>query len=118
MWRSALVLVAAIGVASAQVPFAEPVAKLGDSELETAQKTLQAMVFSNSITITPNDSTDLTHATTAIYVGGAGDLKVNLAGGSGNPVTFKAVPVGTTLMINATRVFATGTAATNLVGLY
>lgn len=52
---------------------------------------------------------------TRIYVGGAGNLKVTTE--SGNVVTFSAVPVGTVLPIRTSLVWATGTTATNLVGL-
>lgn len=70
----------------------------------------------NAFAITGNDSTDLTNATRGIYVGGAGDVKVTMVG-SGT-VTFAAVPAGSTLPVRAARVFATGTTATNLIGLY
>jgi len=48
-------------------------------------------------------------------VGGAGAVVAIV---NGTAVTFAAVPVGTILEIRATRVNATGTAATNLVALY
>jgi hypothetical protein len=70
----------------------------------------------NGIAITTNDSLDLANVTRGIYVGGTGDVKVNLAG-SGT-VTFSAVPVGTILPVRASRVYATGTTATLLIGLY
>lgn len=65
--------------------------------------------------ITPSDTVDLTVPTKAIYVGVAGDVKVNM-GASGTGITFKAVPVGT-FEIKASRVYSTGTTATNLVAL-
>lgn len=52
---------------------------------------------------------------TRIYVGGAGNLKVTTE--RGDVVTFSAVPVGTVLPIRTSLVWATGTTATNLVGL-
>jgi hypothetical protein len=48
-----------------------------------------------------------------LYVGGTGDVKVDLVGGG--TVTFKAVPVGTILPVQVTKVYATGTTATFLV---
>jgi len=67
--------------------------------------------------VTPSDSTDLAKAPTrGLYIGGAGAVKVDLMDGS--TVTFAAVPVGTTLYIRATRVYSTGTAATNILALY
>jgi hypothetical protein len=66
--------------------------------------------------ITPADNTALPVATKAIYVGGAGNLTV-IAVDDTSPVTFVAVPVGTVLLVRAGCVMATGTTATNLVGL-
>lgn len=66
--------------------------------------------------VSPNDNTDLTTATRAIYVGGAGAVKVDTVGGS--TVTFAAVPVGTVLAVRATRVYTTGTTATNLIAMW
>lgn len=57
----------------------------------------------------------------AIYVGGAGDLKVTMAGDTGaggNAVTFSAVPAGTLLPISAKQVFNSGTTATLVIVLY
>lgn len=69
----------------------------------------------HAFAITPNDSANLSKTTRAIYVGGTGDLKVTLSGG--DTVVFASVPVGV-LWIRAQKVFATGTSATNLIGLY
>lgn len=65
--------------------------------------------------ITPNDSTDLANATRAIYVGGAGSLAVVFV--EGQSVTFSGVAAGTILPLRLSRVLATGTTATGLVGL-
>ena len=70
----------------------------------------------NAFAVTGNDSTDLTNATRGLYVGGAGDVKVTTIGGS--TVTFAAVPGGSVLPVRVARVFATGTTATNMIGLY
>ena len=67
--------------------------------------------------ITPNDSADLAEKTRALYVGGAGDVVVILADDT-VAVTFKAVPEGAVLPIQAKRVYATSTTATDIVGLY
>lgn len=70
----------------------------------------------HAFAITPDDSNDLAIATRGIYVGVGGDVAVITAGGE--TVTFKNASAGTTLPIRAARVKATGTTATNLVGLY
>jgi hypothetical protein len=66
-------------------------------------------------TITPSDTVVLT-GIRGVYVGGTGDLTV-VAGDGVTTVTFKAVPVGTLLPISPSKVKATATTATLLVGL-
>lgn len=72
--------------------------------------------YNNAAVITPHNTNELANVTSAIFVGGAGGLKVTMAG-SGT-VTFAAVPDGFTLPIRAKIVFNTGTAATDLVALW
>ena len=70
--------------------------------------------FRGAEAITPSNTVDLTDPVSAIFVGVAGDIKLTTA--SGETVTFANVPVGI-FEVTAQRVFATGTAATNLIGL-
>lgn len=75
--------------------------------------------------VTKSDTDDLTYTSRALYVGGAGDVCVDMYGPfSGyvgdralNPitVTFKNVVAGTILPIAVRRVRSTGTTATNIV---
>ena len=65
--------------------------------------------------VTPNDSTDI-KPTRALYVGVTGNIKVDMAD-TGSAITFTAVPVGI-IPIQVTRVYATGTTATDIVALY
>ncbi len=65
--------------------------------------------------VTPNDSTDLTYATRALYVGGTGNIKVTTVGGE--TLVLSAVPVGV-LPIRVTRVHSTSTTATSIVALW
>jgi hypothetical protein len=53
----------------------------------------------------------------AIYVGGAGDLVVTMAGNRDKTVTFKDVPAGQVLPIRVAQVNA-GTTATDIVAIY
>ena len=69
-----------------------------------------------AVAITGNDSTDLTVFPRAIYVGGAGNVKVTTIGG--DTVTFSGALAGTIIPVRVTRVFSTDTTATNLLGLY
>lgn len=71
--------------------------------------------YIGAFAITKSDDDDLPQVTRAIYVGGAGDLAVQLM--IGGTVTFKAPPVGTVLRIRAKRVMA-ATTCTLLIGLY
>ena len=52
----------------------------------------------------------------ALYVGVAGDVKVKMS--SGKDVIFTAVPAGSFMPVNVTKVYATGTDATNIVALW
>lgn len=74
-----------------------------------------ATTFETMVAITPTDANAI-GPFQALYVGGAGDVVV-VPRNSTSPVTFKAVPVGTILPISIQGVNATGTTATNLVGL-
>lgn len=64
--------------------------------------------------ITPSDSADLADVPRGVWVGGAGNLVVT---GLSGDVTFQGIPAGTMLPIAPTRVKATGTTATALLGV-
>ena len=70
----------------------------------------------NAFEIIPDDATDLSHETIAVYVGFDGDLKVDLVGG--DTVTMYNLAAGAWHPIQAKRVYATGTAATYILGAY
>lgn len=71
---------------------------------------------SNAAAVTTSDTADLTYASKRLWVGGPGAVKVNTVGGA--TVVYAAVPAGTYLKVRATRVYATGTTATNIVAEY
>jgi hypothetical protein len=71
----------------------------------------------NTFAITPSDTTELPFVARAVYVGVTGDITLRLANDPGS-VTLKAIPAGTTLPIRARQIYATGTGASQLVGLY
>jgi hypothetical protein len=66
--------------------------------------------------VTPADGADLADFASALFVGGAGALKVDTVGGS--TVTFTGVAAGSVLRIRVKRVYATGTTATNIAALW
>jgi hypothetical protein len=72
--------------------------------------------FSNGQAVTQSDTTDMPNVCLALYVGSAGSLAINLP--SGSPLTFAAVPAGTTIPVRASRVLATGTSAGSIVALW
>jgi hypothetical protein len=77
---------------------------------------MMQMPASEGMAITPGDSVELTEWTRGIYVGSGGDLKVTLAGGQ--VVVFQNLAGGIVHPICARRVWATGTTAADIVGLY
>jgi hypothetical protein len=70
----------------------------------------------NMFEVTPNDSAELANATRAVYIGGAGDLKIKTTGG--DTVTLVGVPAGSLLPLRVVQVLSTGTTATSIVGMY
>ena len=70
----------------------------------------------NGYAVTPADGSDQPQVTRALWVGGAGDVAVITRGG--NTITFSGVAAGTLIPVRTTRVLATGTTATNILGLY
>jgi hypothetical protein len=67
------------------------------------------------VVITPNDGADIANVTLAVWVGGAGNLNVDLA--DGGTVLISGIPAGTLLPVRVKRVRATSTTATLIVGL-
>lgn len=65
--------------------------------------------------ITPHDTNFLPALTLGIYVGGIGNIAI-LDSEDGVPI-FVGVVVGSIIPVRAQKVFATGTTATNLLGL-
>lgn len=70
---------------------------------------------SSAFPIAPNDAVELAETARAIYVGGAGTIA--LVTKEGSTVSFVGLSAGTVLPVSTVRVLATGTTATNLVGL-
>jgi hypothetical protein len=64
--------------------------------------------------VVPSDTVDLQEITRALYIGGAGNVRV--AAKYGGTVTYKNVAAGQRLPIRAVRVLATGTTATSIIG--
>lgn len=68
----------------------------------------------DAATVTPSD-TVVGLGYVGLYVGGTGDIKVTTD--AGTDVVFKACPVGAQIRLAITRVYATGTTATLLIGI-
>ena len=71
---------------------------------------------SDAAAVTPNNGADLATYTRGLYIGGFGDVKVDMV--TSGTVTFSAVPAGTVLPIRVKRVYATGTTATLILALW
>lgn len=67
------------------------------------------------VSVSPHDTNDLVKACKALYVGVAGDIKVDHVDGS--TITYKNVPVGV-FPIMCSRVYSTGTGASQIIALY
>lgn len=71
----------------------------------------------SAFAVTTSDTVDLPNGPCrSLYIGVAGDVTL-IPSKSGQSVLFKAVPVGI-LPVQASRVLAAGTLATNIVALY
>ena len=71
----------------------------------------------HSVAVTPSDTVVHNPPLRALWIGGAGALAIQCIGDTA-PVTLAAVPVGPFTMGVIAQVFATGTAATNIIGFY
>lgn len=72
----------------------------------------------DAVAITPSDTVDIKSGqfTRGLYVGGAGTIVAVM--GNNTAVTFANAVAGSVLPIRVTRINATGTTATSLVGLF
>lgn len=70
---------------------------------------------SHAFAITPSDTTDLTEAVRALYVGSGGSISLRTV--SGATATFLSVSAGSILPVRADRVMQAGTTAADIVGL-
>lgn len=70
----------------------------------------------NGAQITPNDTSDLIAVSRAIFVGTGGDLSIVTVGG--DTLTFRSLAAGSLLPVRASRVLASNTTASDLLGLW
>ncbi len=66
--------------------------------------------------ITPEDNADLEYVTKGLYVGGGGDIVLRTKSDDVD-IAFRQVPSGTILPVRAVAIRATGTSASDIVGL-
>lgn len=71
--------------------------------------------FSGAGTVIPNDDTGLDHVSRSLHIGGAGNIRVQTI--EGDVVTFAGVTTGW-FPGRISKVFATGTTATNIVAVW
>jgi len=73
--------------------------------------------FQNAASVTPNDSTDLSNAASALWIGSTGNIKVDLKS-NGTGITFNALTAGYLLRARVKKVYATGTTASSIIALW
>jgi hypothetical protein len=71
----------------------------------------------NAAAVTPSDSTDLTTSARGLYIGGDGNVVVDMVG-TGSTITFTGLTAGTILPVRVKRVRSTNTTATPIVALW
>jgi hypothetical protein len=71
------------------------------------------LLYRDAVAVTPSNTATLTAS--ALYVGAAGNVAVDMLNGGTN-VLFVAVPIGI-LPITVSRIYAAGTTATNILAL-
>lgn len=76
-----------------------------------------ALPAASAVAITPSDSVDLETPTRGLYVGAAGNVKVDMVD-NGTAIVFTGLAAGVIHPIRCKRVYSTGTSATGLVGVY
>lgn len=82
----------------------------------------QKLQVGRAATVTPSDTARIPDVAGGVnngcvlYVGGAGNLKVETVGG--DEVTFVGINTGAFLPVQVVKVFATGTSATNILALW
>lgn len=77
----------------------------------------QSAPASHAFNVTPSDAANLTSPTRYLFVGGAGNIKVDTVGGE--TLTITGVVAGSVLPLRVKKIYATGgTTATNMVGFY
>ena len=86
---------------------------MGNDILKNKKGVAYQLAFTSADAITPANDGD--HDYDAFYIGGIGAVKVDTL--DGTTVTFTAIPAGTTINLAITRVYSTGTDATDIVGL-
>jgi len=82
----------------------------------------QKLQVGRAASVTPSDTANIpsvsggTNNGCVLYIGGAGNVKVETVGG--DEVTFVGINTGTFLPVQVVKVFATGTSATNVLALW
>jgi hypothetical protein len=85
-----------------------------EDEFSNQTTSLTAPVTKSEV-ITPNDAQTLNHVTRGLYVGQGGDVTVRML--SGEVTTLANAQSGVLYPLRITQVLATGTTATNLLGM-
>ena len=71
---------------------------------------------SNAVDVVTSDVTDLVKATRGLYIGTGGHVKVTMVGGQ--TITYKNAVTGLIYPYRVTRVWQTGTTATDIIAVW
>lgn len=82
----------------------------------TAKSGLASGVYGHAALVTPADGADIATVSTALFIGGAGNVKVTTFGGE--TLLLTGLLAGQVLPLRVTRVWSTTTTATNIVALW
>lgn len=81
----------------------------------TADKMNPRNPLENAASVTTHDTNDLANVTRVLYIGSPGAVKVDMVGGG--TVTFADLAIGF-YPLRVSRVYATGTAASDIIALW
>lgn len=89
------------------------------------QQAVPSQPVESALAVTPNDGANLVppngdanKATRALLIGGAGNIKIDMADGTTVTLTIPATATGVIQPIAVKKVYATGTTATGIVAFY
>lgn len=88
------------------------------SDLHPQLALKQQAPYRHAAIVTPHNTNDLPHPVSALLVGTPGILKVDTVGGETLTIPAAVLTTEATLKLSVTRVYDTGTAASNIIAVW